>query len=447
MNSWKWLTGLFFLLVIVDGALRKWVLPGLSAPLFVLKDVVLWGGFLLYSLRRSPIELPRPLRSTWVPVLLIGYIYLVLVQAFNPRMPSLVVSALGLKAHLAYLPLVVLMPALISDVTERQIHRFLWGYVLLIVLPLSALSVSQFFSPPTAWINQYVRAHASIATAGGHVRVISTFSYIGSHTAYLTFNAFLGAGVLLAGLRWERQGLLTLGGLLFGATAVVLPMAGSRGPILIVLGALAALLVVAEIPGRTRFVFLVCLLGAMLVWGRGALWLTEGWTALLERSVQAGGTEGARERILSVISGPIAGIERGGLFGYGAGSSHQAAPRFVPGTFGHEWLPEGFIENFIARTIIELGSLGWLLLMALKGTLLYFAYQTLQHARRPMGLIVGVTAFCLLLAKLPFPIVFNAVSSAFYWGTVGTMLGIWSMQQLHLTSHAVHRSLEAKSSP
>ena len=126
MKAWKWCVGLFFLLVIVDGALRKWVLPGQSAALFVLKDVVLWAGFGLYALRRSPLELPRPLRGTGVPLLLGGYIFVVLLQAFNPRLPGLAVSALGLKAHLAFLPLVVLMPALIVDVTEKQATRFLW---------------------------------------------------------------------------------------------------------------------------------------------------------------------------------------------------------------------------------------------------------------------------------------------------------------------------------
>ena len=125
MKPWKWLTGLFFLLVIVDGALRKWLLPGQSALLFVLKDAVLWGGFILYALRRSPTELPRPLRNTWVPILLAGYIYVVLLQAFNPRLPNLTVSLLGLKAHLAFVPLVVLLPAMIAEATEKQVVRVL----------------------------------------------------------------------------------------------------------------------------------------------------------------------------------------------------------------------------------------------------------------------------------------------------------------------------------
>lgn len=432
MKSWKWLTGLFFLLVIVDGTLRKWVLPNQSAALFVLKDVVLWGGFLLYALRRPPTELPRPLRSTWVPLLLGAYVYLALVQAVNPRMPNLIVSMVGIKAHLAFVPLVILMSALIVEVTERRALRFLWGYALFIVVPIAALSVYQFFQPPSAWINQYVREMGVVAAAGGHARVIATFSYIGSHTAYLTFNAFLSAGVLLAGLRWRRRDLVALGSLLLATVAIVLPMAGSRGPILIVLGGMGALIVVAEtrFTGWVQFAAAVLLIGVVVVEGLGGTGLAEGWDALIERTEQAGGVEAAQERISGMLSSPLEGIQRGGLFGNGTGSAHQAAPRFVPGAFGHEWLPGGYIESSIARTMIELGMLGWLLLTTLKAVLLYFAYRTVQQARRPLELIVGATAFCLLLAKLPFPVVYNAVANAFYWGTAGTMLGVWSLQQV-----------------
>jgi hypothetical protein len=435
MKPWKWLTGLFFLLVIVDGALRKWVLPGQSALLFVLKDAVLWGGFILYALRRSPTELPRPLRNTWVPVLLAGYIYVVLLQAFNPRLPNLTMSLLGLKAHLAFVPLVVLLPAMIAEATEKQVVRVLWGYALLLVLPLATLSVYQFFQPPSAWVNQYVRDMGTIATVAGHVRVISTFSYVGSHTAYLTFNAFLSAGVLFAGLRCHRRDLLVLGSLLFGATIIVLPMAGSRGPIVIVAGALAVLLSIAEsrYSASLRFAVVVLVLGIATIQLTG---LAQGWEALAKRATEAGDTE---TRIMGFFLGPIEGIERAGFFGYGVGSNHQAAPRFVAGSFSHSWLPDGYVENFIARIITELGSIGWLILVGLKISLAYLSFQTFRRARGPIEILIGATAFCLLFSKVPSPVVYNAVTSAFYWGCAGAMLGVWSLQQVRSQSHITKR--------
>jgi hypothetical protein len=35
----------------------------------------------------------------------------------------------------------------------------------------------------------------------------------------------------------------------------------------------------------------------------------------------------------------------------------------------------------------------------------------------------------MLLAKLPFPVIYNTVAGAFYWGSAGAMLGVWSLQQ------------------
>jgi len=426
MKLWKWVVGLFFVLVMVDGALRKWLLPGQSAALFVLKDVVLWGGFFLYTLRRSPLELPRPLYRTAAPLLIGGYIFFILLQVFNPRLPNLMVGAVGLKSHLAYVPLVVLLPAIIAETTEQRMLYLLWGYTVLVVLPLAALSVYQFYQPPSAWINQYVRDMGTIASSGGHVRVLSTFSYVGSHTPYLVFNAFLSIGVLLTGYRHWRRDLLSLGGILFSTVVVVLPMTGSRGPIVVVAVALAALLVVVK-SRRTRtfrFVAVLLVLGVITVQVTG---LGEGWEALAERATEAGDTE---KRFESLLTSPIQGIENGGLFGYGAGSAHQAAARFVPGTFTRDWLPTGEIESPMARQMIELGAPGWILLIAMKATLLYLALQTVRRSRRPFELIVGATAFCMLLAKLPFPNVYNVVASAFYWGSAGAMLGVWSLQQV-----------------
>jgi hypothetical protein len=280
----------------------------------------------------------------------------------------------------------------------------------------------------------------TIATVAGHVRVISTFSYVGSHTAYLVFNAFLGIGILLAGLRYRRRDLLLLGGLLFGATVVVLPMAGSRSPIVIIAVALAVLLTVVESrhTGAFRALSVLLILGVVIVQVTG---LAEGWDALAERATEAGDTE---DRIESVFLSPFYGIERGGLVGYGAGSAHQAAPRFVPGVVSTDWLPDGYIESPLARQIIELGAIGWLLLITLKGWLLYLAYQTVQRGRRALEIIVGVTAFCMLLAKLPFPVIYNVVAGAFYWGSAGAMLGVWSLQQVRRRGGRLRRENRQK---
>lgn len=425
------LLALFFVLLVVDGALRKWVFPEYGTLLFLLKDAVLWVALLAFAARRSALSLPRPVKATWVPLLLTIYVFVVLLQAFNPRQVSLTVSAIGLKAHLAYLPLVVLLPALVTEADDEQMTRSLWRLTILLYLPVLALGVYQFSQPPTAAINTYAREMEVVATSLSEVpRITGTFSYISGFTSFLSFGAFLSVAVLLAGIRWRERSLMALGATLVVATAIVLPMTGSRGPVLLTTGGLGLLLLVVRL-GRGRRLKLLAaavLLSLVVVEGAGEVGLTQGWQALSERTERVGPEE-LGSRIVEAVSGPVRGLERAGLSGYGVGSNHQAAPRFVRGSLEHSWLPDGYVENAVVRVVTELGGLGWLVLMALKGGLLYLAFGSVRDSRSPMELAVGGTAFCMTVAYFLFPVVFNVVRGALYWTSVGAMLGVWSRQQ------------------
>ncbi|MCS4149356.1 hypothetical protein [Salinibacter ruber] len=423
--SWMYLLGLFFLLVIVDGALRKWVVPSQEAIIFVLKDAVLWGGYLLYALKRDPLKLPRPLYSTWVPLLIGAYVFVAVLQAFNLRQPNVLIGAIGLKAHLAYLPLVVLVPAVITQVTARQVLRCLWGYVLIVCVPITVLGVYQFSQPPTAWINTYVNDMNTIAKAADFPRITGPFPYIGSFTPYLQFNAVLGTSILLSGVRWNRTALLVLGGILLGGTAIVLPMAGSRSPIVIIGSGVLALFFITRSWSQWLQLLTIGVIAIIIVTQSvGDSILLQGWDALAER-VQASGE--ARTRIVNFLAGPLTGLEQGGLLGYGVGTNHQVAPGFVSGGLWDGWVGG---DNRVLRVFVELGAIGWLVLTAMKVTLLHIAYQAVRMSRHPVELIVGGTAFCVMLPHVLLPVVYNVVSSALYWGSAGAVLGIWSMQRM-----------------
>ena len=60
--------------------------------------------------------------------------------------------------------------------------------LLFLSLPLLLLGFAQFASPHTSVLNQYVWGGSSFkASAGGAVRVTSTFSFLWGYTAYLQF--------------------------------------------------------------------------------------------------------------------------------------------------------------------------------------------------------------------------------------------------------------------
>jgi hypothetical protein len=175
----------------------------------------------------------------------------------------------------------------------------------------------------------------------------------------------------------------------------------------------------------------VALIGAFVVAESfGDNLILQGWEALVERTEKSGL---AQDRIEGLLLGPITGVEEAGLFGYGVGTNHQAAPGFVSGPAWEGWIGG---DNRVLRVFAELGALGFLLLTLLKASLLYISFQVVQKERGPVGMIIGATAFCVLLGYLLLPVVYNVVSSAIYWGSAGAVLGVWSVQQIRRKQYA-----------
>ncbi|MCS4199752.1 O-antigen ligase family protein [Salinibacter ruber] len=428
MKAWKVLLGLFFLLVVVDGALRKWVFPQYETILLLLKGGVLLIGYAAYAQERDPLALPRPVQHTWVPLLLVGYGFVVFLQAFNLNQPNFIVPAIGVKAHLNYVPLVVLLPALLVEVTKRKIRRFLWGYTLFLFVPVAVLCVYQFFQPPEAWINQYVREMQTRATVVGYPRVTGTFSYMGSLSPFLRLNALLGVAILLAWIQWREMSLGILGGILTVSSLIAVPMTGGRGlAVLIGAGVLGMLVIMPGRPSqRIGAVFVGAILAFGLAQGLQGSGLLEGWEALVQRTQQTG-VEEAEGRIEGLLTAPFTSLDDAGLVGYGVGTNHQASPRFVQAS---DWAGRRSVDNPVMRLMMELGTLGWLVLTALKGALLYMAFRAVRASRRPIEFILAATAFSMMLPHLLLAVVFIPVTSALYWGAAGTVIGIWSLQRV-----------------
>lgn len=429
-SLWVWGVVVFLLLAVFDGALRKWVMPGQSLILFVLKDVVLVGAFALFSLNHSPFQFPQPVKWTWLPLLLILYIYIVVLQAFNFTQPNLAVRVLGLKAHLAYLPLLVLFPALLASLRRFTPEQLLLGYMGFVALPVMLLGIYQFFQPTNAWINRYVSGTENVAGIAGHPRITGTFSYIAGMTRFLLFNTLLGFGVLVGGLMTDRRWLTWSGAVFLGLCLIVLPMPGSRGPVYLSGVLIAGISVLLLQRRRGGLSILLGVLLAVVVAGAVVTQANvgEGWMTLQSRIETVDDTEG---RIEGMFMGPIRGIKQAGLFGYGVGSLHQAAPRLVPGaSSASSWVPVGYVENGIMRIIYELGAVGWLVLLALKVTIAWMAYQALQRAKSAFEFAVSILAVGQGVVHIVFPVVFFVTTTVAYWTGVGLMLYVWSCQEL-----------------
>lgn len=413
-----------FLLVVFDGALRKWVAPGLSTPLLLLKDGVLLlsVGFYLFDRSRS-VGLPYPMYYTAVPWLLGLYAFIVVAQALNPHIPNMEIRILGLRSHLLYVALLFLVPA----VATRARNPFWWlkAYIVAIAVPVLLLGIYQYFLPASHWLNAYVGEQPYIATAAGAARITGTFSYIEGMTTFLQVNLALGIGMGLAGLWFRRSDLVWWGGGLFLLAMVVSPMNGSRGLFFfLALPSPFVLWQMAKKPGgRMRILVAGSLLVILLAGIVTQTQLGAGFDTFLQRVETSNDAE---TRVSDTFLGtPVAVMGRAGITGYGVGTSHQAAFQLKP---ADAELPT--VENRVGSLMLELGLPGYAVFLMLHIALMVVAYRLMDQARGPFPALVAVTAFLFCGSSLMGDMVYNVTVSATYWGLLGLVITESSRQEV-----------------
>ena len=273
--AWMWMLGLFGVLVVIQGALRKWVLPELATPLYVAKDAALIGAFVLLCLRRPP-QLAKPLRHTWLSLLWGGFTFIILLQAFNLNVPSVAVGVLGIRSYLLYSVLLILLPLALERVQRPK--RLLFVISLTLVVPVLLLGMYQYWQPAGSWINQYVADETQVVSVLSHPRITGTFSYIGGMGAFLVFSLVFGLGIFLTGLRYRDRFYQVLGGGVLGLAIVVAPMNGSRSVVLAPLIPLPFILYVLlrRYRGAAVATSLLLLFGVGVFVASESGWMTQG---------------------------------------------------------------------------------------------------------------------------------------------------------------------------
>jgi hypothetical protein len=413
---------LFALLIILQGALRKWFLPSLASPLYFVKDVALVGALILFS-QRHRFELPRVYRGTMLPTLWGTFAAFVCIQAFNLNQGSpLVGVVLGIRSYLLYTTLLVLMPYALQRL--RRPERLVLA-VSVVFAAVMALGMYQYYQPSKAWINKYVAEGVNAVAVQGRARITGTFSYIGGMAAFMGFGLFFTLATFLVGYRRGHKFYMWVGGLALAIALIAAPMNGSRS---VIFGFLVPLPFIAYAVGRGSDGVLY-LAGACLVLGlgwyvaSGTPWLA-GWDTLMYRIENS---EAVEERSTNMLLDPLYKVKAGGIFGYGAGSTHQAAGALS----SRANRPDvGGLEGEMGRVVVELGILGALLFFALKLLLAWIAWQALQRAHGAWEEIVAITCFgTLFLATVVGMIVFNHIAGAIYWICAGSVVWLWAVQQ------------------
>jgi len=386
--AWRdWQFGVKALLVIIifEGAARKWFLSSASELVYFYKDFIMVALLLGYAMQRKkpPLLISRRLRLFFVVVLVL-VLYSIAVLA-NPRAPHLLIGLLGLKSYFLYMPLAVIIPRMFT--TKEKTADFLRWY-LLICIPVIILGITQFVNADaTSSINKYAwdgvtqelgpdaSSIASFEDSAGnsYVRITGTFSYISGMAIYLPVVYALLLGFLSLDssrqlpriYRWLYYSILT------GVVATSF-MTGSRSSIVHLTIITIVFFGLTSHKNLKQRLIQFGLMGVMIVIALTLIFPTA-LDALKNRAF--GSDEEIEEgsgRIINIfrLSGEEASYA--GAFGYGVGATQNYVPALISrlelANKGEQIPPIHEDEPY--RVIIELGIIGYILYSLLRLSLI-----------------------------------------------------------------------------
>jgi hypothetical protein len=181
---------LVYWLLILEGALRKWVLPQFQKELYFIRDpiviIVYWQSLRYGLFRRSTIVLTITGLIAWLCMVEVAY------HAMTGECDALL-TGVGLRSYFFYIPLALI----IAQNFDRTDLERLVTHTLLLSIPIAVLSILQTLEPPGAMINAGISADPenqvhTLEVGGDLVRTTGTFTsnygqalFVGSSLAML----------------------------------------------------------------------------------------------------------------------------------------------------------------------------------------------------------------------------------------------------------------------
>jgi hypothetical protein len=351
------LISIYFILLILEGSLRKWFLPGLSGPLLIIRDpILIFAYFAAMSEKIFP-------DNAWLRWLL-GISVLCMMAGLMAENAHPIVVAYGWRADFLHLPLIFLIPQVFDKRDVEKIGR----WVLIVGAPMAVLMVLQFRAGAESWLNTTAGGDGfQLEVIEGKIRPAGTFSFSNGAGLFLSLICvFLAHGFHSPGVypRW----LLGMG---TASLLSALAVSGSRGNIgasILVLAGLAGVWIVGrKVIGRSLLFFLVLAVAAVIL--SQASFFQEGVSVLGQRMEEAGEIEGGRpgffSRLLHDHVDPFSIIFDLPLVGIGLGAGTNVGAMLMQGQRSF-LLGEGEWWRVLYESgpIFGLMYLGWRVLLA-----------------------------------------------------------------------------------
>ena len=313
---------LYFWLLIFEGALRRWLLPGLSTPLLLVRDPIA----LLAVIWAWPLISKRPWLAWLQPLLWIAPIALLL--AITVGHGDLPTALFGTRILLLQLPLIFVFAAVFN---RADVIRIAW-VTLIISIPMAVLIAAQSNLPETHFLNVGAGGigTAVFDGAAGRFRPPGTFSFITGVSLFFSLAAASLFVVLYGAPISQRSRLFCmvagialvvalpvsisrslLAGYLQVTAALIAALLLSRSRILPVLSGLAVILVAIVIATATP-AFQETADAFVARWDMAA-------AADINDTALSSGAAVFQSRVLGGFLNPLANLESIPLLGYGIG--------------------------------------------------------------------------------------------------------------------------------
>ncbi len=353
MNFLRKLIWVYLILLTVEGALRKWGIPSLQAPLLLIRDPLVFWIYIVAAMR----GLSFTRNGFFIPNLALAVIASVTATIFG--VANALVTVYGLRTDYLQVPLIFLLPQILNRDDVLLLGKFfLWS-----ALPMTALVVLQFRSPPGSFWNK-----GAMATHYYTVRPSGTFSFSNGLAYFYSFSS----AFVLYGYLHKRTYPIWLLGLVTFATLLAAGCSGSRGMILSIgLVVIAAVFCVVMRGKGMGGVLIAAALIAIAVSILSSLSVFhEATEQLQERFVDAGVNEqqqgGMLGRYFGTLFDAFDTAATVPFFGYGLGTGTNGAAALFSASSDLPWP-----ESEWARLVFERGAILGLLQCAFRVALTY----------------------------------------------------------------------------
>ena len=257
----RWTIWTYFWLLLLEGMLRKWVVPQLSTPLLIIRDPVVLAAY-YFAFRADIFPKNRWTLSLAIIGVLSFAITFIPLWNFVRPFQILLVAGYGFRSSFLHLPFIFVIA---SAFRPEDVKRLGW-WVLFLLGPMALLMVAQFQSSPDSFLNRTSSGEGEMMlSALGRVRTAGPFSFVVGVVSYFAFATAFFIWAALQRKTYKLWLLIAAGSGLVIGTAV----SGSRSVVagcgLVVASLVVVLLLRPSAVNRVGKVVLVVLVSGFIL--------------------------------------------------------------------------------------------------------------------------------------------------------------------------------------